>query len=153
MQMIRNPRDFYAGLLFVAFGLAALVIAQSYPLGTAARMGPGYFPRLLGVLLVGLGALQSLISIRSRSELLPEWHWRPLFILLMSVCLFIVITPWLGLVAAALALVFVSSAASREFRWREALIVGAIQGVAAAALFVYGLGLPLPVWPAFISGG
>ena len=151
--MIRNPRDFYAGLLFVAFGLAALVMAQAYPLGTAARMGPGYFPRLLGVLLVGLGAFQSLISLRSKSPLRPEWHWRPLFILLASVGLFILVTPWLGLIAAGLALVFVSSAASREFRPREALIVGAIQGAAAAALFVYGLGVPLPVWPLFVGGG
>jgi hypothetical protein len=153
MKMIRNPRDFYAGLLFVAFGIAALVFAQSYALGSAARMGPGYFPRLLGVLLVGLGALQSLFSLRPGTELQPDWHWRPLFILLLSVCLFILITPWFGFVVAAIALVFVSSMASREFRWRQALIVGAIQGTAAAALFVYGLGLPLPVWPRFIGGG
>lgn len=151
--MIRNPRDFHAGLLFVAFGLVALVIAQTYPLGTAARMGPGYFPRLLGILLVVLGAFQSLIGWRSKSELQQEWHWQPLFILLASVALFILITPWLGLIAAGLALVFLSSAASREFRWREALIVGTLQGVAAAVLFVYGLGLPLPVWPAFMGGG
>lgn len=153
MQMMRNPRDFYAGLLFVAFGLAAFVMAQSYAVGTAARMGPGYFPRLLGVLLVGLGALQCLIGLRGRALPGPDWQWRPLFILLASVALFILITPWLGLVAAGLALVFVSAAARRDFRWREALIVGGVQGVAAAALFVYGLGLPLPVWPAFIGGG
>jgi hypothetical protein len=153
IQVIRNPRDFYAGLLFVAFGLAAFVMAQSYALGSAARMGPGYFPRLLGALLVGLGALQCLIGLRSKYQAGPEWHWRPLLILLASVALFILITPWLGLVAAGLALVFVSSVAGREFRWREALIVGGVQGVAAAALFVYGLGLPLPVWPRFIGGG
>lgn len=153
MQLIRNPKDFYAGLLFMAFGLVALVIAQSYPLGTASRMGPGYFPRLLGILLVGFGAIQSLMGVRSKTVFPLEWHWRPLFVLLASVALFIVITPWLGLVAAGLVLVFVSSAASREFRWREALIVGALQGVAAAALFVYALGLPLPIWPPFITGG
>ena len=150
--MIRNTRDFYAGLLFVAFGLAAFVMAQSYAVGTAARMGPGYFPRLLGVLLVGLGAVQCLIGLRARSQPGPDWHWRPLFVLLASVALFILITPWLGLVAAGLVLVFVSSAARRDFRWREALFVGAVQGVVAAALFVYGLGLPLPVWPAFFGG-
>jgi hypothetical protein len=153
MQVIRNPRDFYAGLLFVAFGLAALVIAQSYPLGTASRMGPGYFPRVLGILLVALGALQTLIGMRGKSGFPLECHWRPLFILLASVSLFILLTTWLGLIVAALVLVFVSSAATAEFRWREALIAGAVQGVAAAALFVYGLGLPLPVWPPFIGGG
>jgi hypothetical protein len=153
MQLVRNPRDFYAGLLFVAFGVVALVIAQSYPLGTASRMGPGYFPRVLGILLVTLGALQTAIGLRGRAGFPLQWHWRPLFILLASVALFIVLTTWFGLIVAGLVLVLVSSVASEEFRWREALIAGAVQGVAAAAVFVYGLGLPLPVWPPFLGGG
>jgi len=138
--VIRNPRDFYAGLLFLAFGAAALVIEQSYPVGTAARMGSGYFPRLLGMLLVGLGAVQSLIGLRSKAEQPPpEWRFRPLFVVLVSVSAFILLAPWLGLILAALVLVFVSSAASSEFRWREALLSGAVQGPAAAAVFVYKL--------------
>jgi len=153
MNVIRNPRDFYAGLLFVAFGLVALVIAQSYPVGTASRMGPGYFPQVLGILLLALGALQTFIGMRGKAGFPLEWHWRPLFILLASVALFILLTTWLGLIVAALVLVLVSSFASAEFRWREALIAGAVQGVAAAALFVYALGLPLPIWPPFITGG
>lgn len=151
--MIRNPRDFYAGLLFAAFGIAALVMAQAYATGTAARMGPGYFPRLLGILLVVGGAIQALIGLRTTSAAPIEWHWRPLFILLIGVSLFTVATPWLGMVLSGLLLVFVSSIASREFRWREALVVGLLQGAAAAALFLYGLGVPLPIWPRFIAGG
>lgn len=147
--MIRNPRDFYAGLLFLAFGVAALVMAQAYPLGTAARMGPGYFPRLLGVLLVAGGGLQALLGLRSTLDPPPAWHWRPLFLLLIGVFLFMLAAPHLGLIIAGLALVFVSSLASREFRWREALVLGLLQGAAAAALFSYGLGVPLPVWPQF----
>jgi hypothetical protein len=150
--VIRNARDFYAGLLFVAFGVVALVMAQSYATGTAARMGPGYFPKLLGILLIGLGSVQSLIGLRTSAPR-PEWHWRPLFILLASVALFILVTPWLGLIAAGLVLVFVASSASHEFRWREALVVGLVQGVAAAALFAYALGVPLPIWPSLIGGG
>lgn len=149
--MIRNPRDFYAGLLFVAFGVVALVIVQAYAIGTAARMGPGYFPRLLGILLVGGGSIQALIGLRSKPELAVEWHWRPLFKLLIGVALFIVMTPWLGLIVATLVMSFVASAASRDFHWQEALLVGAILGGAAAALFVYGLGIPLPVWPWFMG--
>jgi hypothetical protein len=149
--MIRNPRDFYAGLLFVAFGVVALVIVQTYAIGTTARMGPGYFPRLLAILLVGGGSIQALIGLRSKSEFALEWHWRPLFTLLIGVALFIVMTPWLGLVVATLVMSFVASAASRDFRWREALPVGAILGGAAAAVFVYGLGIPLPVWPWFMG--
>lgn len=151
--MIRNPRDFYAGLLFVAFGIAALVMSQAYPLGSAARMGPGYFPRLLGVLLVVLGGLQAVISFRAATPVKLEWNWRPLAILLFGVALFILLAPWLGIVIAGLVLVFISSAAGREFSWREALIAGLIQGVIAGLLFVYGLGVPLPVWPRFLGGG
>jgi Tripartite tricarboxylate transporter TctB family len=153
MRLVRNPSDFYAGLLFMAFGVAALVIAQSYAPGTAARMGPGYFPRLLGSLLVGLGALQSLIALRANAPASTEWRFRPLLVVLLSVSVFILLAPWVGLVLATLALVLVSSAASPEFRWREALLSGALQGVAAALVFIYGLKLSLPVWPIFVSGG
>ncbi|MBL8705694.1 MAG: tripartite tricarboxylate transporter TctB family protein [Rhodospirillales bacterium] len=147
--MIRNARDVLAGLLFMAFGAVALVMAQSYAIGTAARMGPGYFPRLLGFLLLGLGALQLVLGLRSRVAAPLDLHWRPLAILLLSVSLFIVLTPLAGLVASGLVLVLVSSIASREFRWKEALIAGLVLGAAAAALFVRGLGVPLPVWPDF----
>ena len=149
--MIRNPRDFYAGLLFVAFGVVALVMVQAYAIGTTARMGPGYFPRLLGILLVGGGSIQALIGLRSTPDPAVEWHWWPLFKLLIAVVLFIVMTPWLGLIVATLVMSFVASAASRDFRWQEALLFGAILGGAAAALFVYGLGIQLPVWPWFMG--
>jgi hypothetical protein len=153
MSLLRNPKDFYAGLLFVAIGLADLVIVRSYPLGTSSRMGPGYFPRILGILLLGLGALLSLRGLRSGGEAMSRWHWRPLSIVLLSVLVWGLTAQGLGLVVASLALVFVSSVASDEFGWREALLSGAIQAAAMAALFIYGLGVPLPVWPVFIGGG
>src|SRR5262245_12370040 len=151
---LQNQKDFLAGLLFMSFGGAALVISQSYTIGTAARMGPGYFPRALGILLIVLGALLSQRGFRASPEPQPEWHWRsPLATVLLGVGLFSLTAQWLGLVLGGLALVFVSSAASPEFRWKEALVSGAIQGAAAAAVFVYGLGLPLRVWPVFLAGG
>ena len=152
MPRIRNPKDFYAGLLFVAIGLADLVIIRSYPLGTSSRMGPGYFPRILGILLLGLGGLLSLRGLRSRGEAMSAWHWRPMTIVLLSVLIWGLTAQELGLVVASLALVFVSSVASDEFGWREALLSGAIQAAAMAALFIYGLGIPLPVWPVFLGG-
>ena len=152
MPLIRNPKDFYAGLLFVAIGLADLVIVRSYPLGTSSRMGPGYFPRILGILLLGLGTLLSLRGFRSGGEAMSRWHWRPLTIVLLSVLVWGLTAQGLGLVVASLALVFMSSVASDEFRWREAVLSGAIQAAAMAALFIYGLGVPLPVWPVFLGG-
>ena len=149
---LRNPRDFLAGLLFMSFGAAALLMSQPYAIGTAARMGPGYFPRALGLLLVVLGAALSLRGFRASSEPQPEWRWRPLAIVLLGVGLFALTAQWLGLVLGGLVLVLVASAASPEFRWKEALVSGVIQGAATVAVFVYGLGIPLPVWPVLLAG-
>jgi hypothetical protein len=153
MRVIRNPKDFYAGVLFMGFGLVALVIARSYALGVASRMGPGYFPRILGILLVGLGAVLSLRGLRSGGEAMSRWHWRPLGIVLLSVLVWGLTAQWLGLIVASLALVVVSSVASDEFGWRQALVSGAIQSACVVAIFVYGLGVPLPMWPVFLGGG
>ena len=103
-------------------------------------------------LLVGLGGLQTVLSLRGQAEAPLSWRWRPLFILLASVAIFILAAPTLGLAIAGLALVFLSSVAGQEFRWREALLVGVLVGGAAAALFIQGLGVPLPVWPPFLVG-
>jgi hypothetical protein len=73
MAKIPRPKDFYAGLLFVAFGVFAIIIARDYPLGTAARMGPGYFPRLLGMLLIVLGVALSLTALRGHGPPLPGY--------------------------------------------------------------------------------
>ncbi len=153
MPVIRNRKDFYAGLLFMAFGLADLFISRNYPHGTASRMGPGYFPRILGVLLLGLGTLLSLRGFRPGGEPMSKWKWRPITIVLLSVLIWGLTALWLGLVIASLVLVFISSTASHEFRGREALLSGIVQAVAMAGIFVYGLGAPLPVWPVFLGGG
>ena len=152
MLLIGNPKDFLAGLLFMAFGLAALVLSGDYTIGTAARMGAGYFPRVLGILLLGMGALLALRGFRASAEERPVWHWRPLFIILLSVGAFILVGERLGLVLASVILVLIASFASEEFNWKEALVSGAIQGIVAVVVFVYGLSLPLPVWPVFLTG-
>ena len=152
MARVRNLRDLLAGLLFAAFGVVALVISRAYEIGAASRMGPGYFPRMLGLLLVVLGAVLALRGFWPSSEAQPGWRWRPLLVVLAGVASFTV-APRLGLVAASLLLVFISSAASAEFRWKEALVSGAIQGGAAVVVFVYGLRIPLPIWPVFLAGG
>jgi hypothetical protein len=153
MPAIRNPGNFWAGILFMGFGMGALYFSQSYSVGVASRMGPGYFPRALGILLVALGALLSLSSFWSaRESKRMVWRWRPLLTVLLSVCLFSWVMDFLGLIATSLLLVFVASMASDEFRWKEALISGIILGAAATAVFVHGLAIPLPVWPSFLGG-
>ncbi|HEX4523283.1 MAG TPA: tripartite tricarboxylate transporter TctB family protein [Casimicrobiaceae bacterium] len=147
MAKIPRPKDFYAGLLFVAFGVFAIVIARNYPLGTAARMGPGYFPRLLGILLVVLGAALSLTALRGRGPALPGWKWRPVSIVLLSVVAFGLVLTHAGLVLSTIGLIVVASTASREFRLKESLLSGILLAALSVGVFVIGLKLQLPIWP------
>jgi hypothetical protein len=147
MTVVRHPKDFFAGLIFIAFGVAAMVIGSNYTLGTAARMGPGYFPRILGILLIVLGAALAIRALRLKGEPLPRWKWRPTLIVLGSVVLFGLIVTHLGLVLSTLILVVVASAASPEFRPKEAVISGVLLAALAVGIFVIGLKLQLPIWP------
>ena len=147
MAKIPRPKDFYAGLLFVAFGVFAIVIARDYPLGSAARMGPGYFPRLLGILLIVLGAALSLTALRGHGPPLPGWKWRPVSIVLLSVVAFGLVLTHAGLVLSTIGLIVVASTASREFRLRESVISGILLAALSVGVFVIGLKLQLPIWP------
>jgi len=114
--MIRSRKDLFGGLLLVAFGVAAIVLARGYPVGSAARMGPGYFPRMLGILLTVIGCVLILISLRNQGSPIPVWKWRPTMVVLGSVVLFGAIVQYLGLALSTVALIVISSAASTEFR-------------------------------------
>jgi hypothetical protein len=150
MAIIRHPKDFLAGLLFIAFGIAAIVIGSNYTLGTAARMGPGYFPRILGGLLVVLGLAIALRGLRLNGPPLPRWHWKPVVVVLGSVALFGMILNYLGMVISTVLLIVAASSASHEFRFREALIAGIALAILAVVVFVLGLKLLLPIWPTFL---
>ena len=147
MSMIRHPKDFYSGLIFIAFGVAAIVIGSNYALGTAARMGPGYFPRILGIMLIVLGAALSLRALRIKGSPVPRFHWRPTLIVLGSVILFGYIVNYAGLVLSTIILIVLSSAASPEFRFKEAVISGVLLSALVVGVFVIGLKLQLPIWP------
>ena len=151
MSLIRNPKDFGSGCLFAGFGLAAVVLAASYPVGTAARMGPGYFPRGLGLILIAMGAVLILKSLRTPGAPISIPTLKPLVVVLGSVVLFGVAVMPLGLVLATILLVVVSSTASHEFAWKEALIASVLLAVFVVVAFGYGLSLQLPILPPFLG--
>ena len=179
MAVIRHPKDFFAGLLFIAFGVGAIVIGSNYALGTAARMGPGYFPRILGILMVtlglllvlralwvsvklwnflfgALGALAAPPALRKQGAMpgtaVPAFKWRATLVVLGSVVLFGLVVQHLGLLVSTVGLIVGASAASHEFRWKEALVSGIFFALLAIAVFVLGLKLQLPIWPVFLFG-
>ena len=147
MRFARNPKDFLAGLLFIVVGTAAIVLATNYTLGTAARMGPGYFPRILGILMIALGAILALRALRHSGPPLPGWKWRPVLIVLGSVIVFGLIVTRVGLVFSTVLLVVMASAASHEFRPKEAVISGLLLAALTVGVFVIGLRLQIGIWP------
>ncbi len=145
-QRIRAPKDFWAGLIYIAFGVAALWIGADYRMGTAGRMGPGYFPKVLAWLLIGLGALSLVRSFVSTGEPITAVAIKPMLLILLGCALFGVLLQPLGLLAALLALCLVSAAASREFTFDWMATAGLFALVAfCAVVFVKGLGVPMPL--------
>jgi putative tricarboxylic transport membrane protein len=145
---VASPQDFWAGVLFGAFGLfAAVYAALNYKIGTAVRMGPGYFPLWVGGIVFVLGLVLALRALRIEGPPLPRLEWRPLvFILGGSIAYGYTLKP-LGLIASTLLLVIISAAGGHEFRWREAILLAAALAVFSILVFVYALGLPFPLWP------
>ena len=149
MSIIRGTSDFGSGVLFIAAGAATVVFAFNYPMGVAARMGPGYFPRALGALLMLLGALSVLRSFRRDGAPIGGWRLRPLVVTLGSVVVFGLILPTAGLALSTIFLVIASSVASHEFRPREAVVSSVLMAVLCVGVFGYLLGIQVPIWPAF----
>ena len=151
MAVIRHPKDFWSGVLFIATGVATIVAGSKYTLGTAARMGPGYFPRILGILLIALGAVLALRALRLQGAPIPGWRLRPLLIVLGSVVLFGAIVQSVGVALSTVILIVTASAASHEFRPLESVIAGLLLAALAVGVFVVGLKLQLPIWPVFFG--
>jgi len=152
MAAIRHPKDFWSGILFIAIGVATIVAGSKYTLGAAARMGPGYFPRILGILLIALGAILALRALRLQGAGIPAWKWRPTIVVLGSVVLFGAIVQLVGVAISTVVLIVAASAASHEFRPLESLIAGVLLAALAVGVFVVGLKLQLPIWPTFFGG-
>jgi hypothetical protein len=144
-------RDHVTGALFAATGGVIAFGALAYPLGSAMRMGPGYFPLLLGLVLVGLGGLVALNAERSDAIARVSWtdvSWlRPLALVSLSVVVFALVVEGGGLVAAVFGIVVVSGLAHRAFRWRDMLVLAALLAAGSVGVFVYGLRLPFQIVP------
>ena len=144
---IRAPKDFWSGLMFCGFAVVGLLAARGYSLGAAGKMGPGYFPLLLGGVLALLGVVLIARSIVLDGEPLPRFHVLPLAVIAVAVCLFGALIEPFGLVVALAVLTMLSAWAGPQFRWLEAAALTAVLIVFSIGVFVYALGLSLSVWP------
>ncbi|WP_416761407.1 tripartite tricarboxylate transporter TctB family protein [Roseateles sp. So40a] len=153
---IKSQRDFWSGLMFVVVGVAfACGSIINYSFGTSARPGPGYFPFGLGVLLAILGAVVLFKALTIESEggqPVGAFAWKPLLIVVGAIVLFGFALPRLGMIITLPLLITVSSMASDEFKWRDALLSSVVLTAGSYAIFIWGLNLVIPIWPTFLGG-
>jgi hypothetical protein len=149
---IKSGQDFWTGCAFMGFGAGTVVLSQAYPLGTAARMGPGYFPTMLGALLAGIGLAilcKSLLSAEGGNvERINGWL---LIRVLVAIAAFALLLNTLGLVLSAVVVVMLAASAGHEFRFSEALVTAVVLALLSYVLFVWGLNQTMPVWPWFLA--
>ena len=144
---IRAPKDFWSGVMFCSFAAVAIFAARGYSLGSAGRMGPGYFPLLLAGLLAAFGAGLIARSVVVSGEPVSRFHVLPLVLIAAAVCLFGVLIEPLGLVISLAVLTLMAALSGGQFRLMETLTLAAVLIVFSVGVFVYALGLPLNVWP------
>ena len=160
---IKSQKDFFSGLMFAVIGGAFAYGATSYTIGTGARMGPGYFPLVLGVMLALLGSavmFKALVVEPADGEKIGKWAWKPLFYIIAGNLLFGILLgglpslklPAMGLIAAIFGTTIVVSKAGETFDLKEVLVLSTVLSIGSYMAFVVLLKLQFPVWPTFITG-
>lgn len=164
---IKSEQDFWAGLMFVGFGLFFIVFAMGtpefidnlvgtkliagYQMGSSVRMGPAYFPVVLGGLLAVLGFVVLFDAIVEEGPQVAKFHFRPLIFIAISSLAFAYLLKPLGLVLASIVLIFISAYGGHEFKWKEVAVMSVVLAIFSVIVFVKGLALPFPVCPDFIE--
>lgn len=160
---IKSQKDFFSGLMFTTIGLAFAWGATTYTIGNGARMGPGYFPLVLGVLLAIIGGFimfKAMVVETADGEKIGAFAWKPLLCIIGANLLFGVLLgglpkigiPAMGLIAGIYGLTIVASLAAERFKLTEVLILATILSIGSYLAFVVLLKLQFPVWPTFITG-
>ena len=143
---LRENRDFLSGLMFMIIGLGAIFIARDYPVGSALRMGPGYFPVALGGILFLMGLYVMVQGLLKKERVKGNWSLRALVVLPAAVIVFGLMVERAGFVPALIVLTLISAAAGSEFKLREVLMLAILLTVCSVGLFIYGLGMPYPLF-------
>ncbi len=150
---IRNQRDFGAGIMYMVIGLFFAIVATRYQYGTAAKMGPGYFPFWLGMLMAAMGLLVLIRSMGAKAtiEAIPKFNFKVIGLITGSIILYGLLLPKMGFIVAVLVLVMIASSASKEFSWKVALINSVVLIAFTYSVFVLGLKLQFPLLPFFLQ--
>lgn len=139
---LRNNVDFLAGLLMIGIGAIAFYMALDYPFGSALRMGPGYFPRVLAGIFIAFGIYVGLRGLHTGEKVAGVWGWKALALITVSFWAFGWLMDRVGLIPSLVVLFFVSALAGHEFKLKEVIILSTVMILFAYGVFIYGLGLP-----------
>ena len=150
-MQIKNHRDFWAGVLFIVTGILFMILSRQYQLGTAAKMGPGYFPTILGGLMAVLGLMVMLPSFKGPSVKIARIELRMILLVLVAVAVYAFALPKLGFIVALFMLILISSTASHEFNLKTTLISSVVLLGFSWLVFVKGLELQFPFLPTFLN--
>lgn len=151
-SFIRHPKDFWIGIIFLCVGLAAVIIGRDYTMGTAGRMGPAYFPTILGGLLALIGIAAVTRSFFRVGEPVGKFAVKEAILVLLAVLLFGFLIRGGGLVVAVFAVVLVSGYASDKFKWRYGIPLAAGLSLFAVLIFIQLLGLPIAIFGPWFGG-
>lgn len=143
---ITSQEDFWGGVMFIAFGALAIYIASDYPFGTAARMGPGYFPTWIGIGLIVLGLMIAATGFKDQGEGIGRFNFKAMLLLSLAFIFFGWAIDHVGFVLAVAVMVFLASAAGKELRWKEVPVIAVVLIIGCWALFIKGLELPFPLF-------
>lgn len=146
MLRVKSPQDFWAGVLFMAFGALALYLGQSYAFGTVTRMGPGFLPIVLAWIVVALGAIILIRGLTIDGAAIARGQLRPQFFILLAIVLFGLLIERIGLAPTIFVVTLVASMASPEIRWKEAAALGIGAAIFSVLLFIKLLGQAMPAW-------
>ena len=160
---IKSQADFYSGLMFIGVGVAFAWGATNYNVGDAARMGPGYFPLILGILmtLIGLAVtLTAMVVDTADGDKIGAWAWRPLWYIIAANIVFGILlaglrdfnVPAFGMIVGIYVLTFLASMAQAGWKFKTTLILATVLAIGSYLVFVMALKLQFPVWPDFITG-
>lgn len=160
---IKSQKDFFSGLMFMAIGVAFAWGATTYSVGSGARMGPGYFPLYLGILMTLLGAaitFKAMVIETPDGDKVGKWAWKPLFFVILANLVFGALLaglpyfglPAMGMIVAIYALTFIASMAEGGWKFKATFILATVLAAGSYLAFVLALKLQFPVWPAFITG-
>ena len=149
---VRSPREFWAGAIYAAIGGAAIIIGRDYGMGSAMKMGPAYFPTILGALLAAIGAISVVRSLLVSGPPIAAFAYRGLAMVVASIIVFAILARGAGLIVATFALVIVSARASVKFSWPQSIALAAGLVAFSALVFIMGLGVPLPLRGSWLGG-